>query len=547
MNEKDSKEAVKPMMSKKTKRQLIIGILLILSVIVMAGYTLFFKKAQPKEIIIYNENKAMRGNLEANVTESGSLEFGITTQVYDLDVSTENEEDEEDEEENHYLKVEEVYVALGQNIKTGDKIYKFTENSINDVRKNLTYAKTEAQIAMDEAQSEYEVGVKTASLTQNETNLDTALAQLTYDNTIAQLSTQSAALSLEIEQLLADIYNIQCDLVDDDYLDQKSEIISAYDKAIQKLEDASEQYVTNKVTAFESFKSAKNSYDQFFKSMDESNQSINDKIDEINQKQEEIEYNNKIMEKELLSAKQELELSNINGEIAGTVYQSSLTSYESNLSKAEKELEEITGKLDAFETFIGDGTVYAEGTGVITEVGFEKDDYLVNTGNLISFAKAEDMTISVDVSQEDVVTIKVGDKVNIGFTAYEGEEYSGIVKSITTTATSRNSDIISYPVVISVQGDTSKLFSGMTADVTFKTDSREDVVYILRKALVTENGKKCVYVKDGDEYILKQVKTGFTDSEYIEITEGLSDGDTYYISTISIAGEKGGSEDDSEE
>ena len=94
----------------------------------------------------------------------------------------------------------------------------------------------------------------------------------------------------------------------------------------------------------------------------------------------EIAYNQQLLEKELLAAQQDLRTSTVSGEIADVKYQSSLTSYENALSKAQRELEEATKKLDAFEEFVGDGTVCVEGSGIVTEIGYEVGDYLPNTG-----------------------------------------------------------------------------------------------------------------------------------------------------------------------
>ncbi len=194
---------------------------------------------------------------------------------------------------------------------------------------------------------------------------------------------------------------------------------------------------------------------------------------------------------------------------------------------------------------MGDGTVLAAESGIVTEVGYEAGDSLMNAGTLIAFAKADEMTVSVDVSQEDVVAMKVGDTVEISFSAYEGETYQGVIESITTTATSRNSATISYPVVVSIQGDTTLLYSGMTADVTFVTEEAENVCYVLRKAVVSEDGKSQLYIKSGDAYVLTPVTTGIQNSEYIEIKtdnqNGINAGDKYYIRTLV---QNGGADDE---
>lgn len=525
-------EETKRRMARRTKKTLTVLCIAAAVVIAAACGTIYRKLAQNVQQWEYSEQTVQQGTLTNGVTESGTVEFGITSQIYDLDVSTDDDSDEEDDEEDeNYLRVENVYVSVGQRVQEGDKVYRFTQDSIDSVRKALTYERTEAQIALATAQTAYEIGVLEAELSRDETLLDTSLAQTSYDTVIARLSNDLAAKNLEIQQLLKDIYKLQCDLTQEEYLEEKADVSEAYEDALEGVKNAADDYVTNRVDAAQAFQSARESYEQFFSQFDESNQQIQDKIDEVYEIEAEIVYKQQLLEKELLAAQQDLKTSTVSGEIADVKYQSSLTGYENALSKAQRELEEAAQKLDAFDKFVGDGTVCAAGSGIVTEIGYEEGDYLMNTGTLIAFAKADEMTVSVDVSQEDVVMLKVGDTVELRMSAYEGETYRGIIKSITTTATSRNSATISYPVVISIQGDTSGLYSGMTADVTFVTEEAENVSYVLRKAVVEENGKSQLYIKSGESYVLTPVTTGWNNGKYIEVKDGINAGDRYYIRT----------------
>lgn len=523
-------------MNKKRSWKKMFKILLVLlafGVIVGAAvFSVMEKEKEEQVVMVYKENTVQKGSLRNEVTENGSVSFGIVSEEYELDLG-ETEEDDEDEEEEKYLKIEEVYVAVGQRIQEGDPIYRFTEDSVSDVRKNLQYAKTEAQIAVSEAETAYELGVLEAQLTYDESMLEQELAEATYTNKIARMSNEMAAKTLEIEQLLADIYKIQCELTDEDYLDQKDSIQEAYEDAIEAVEDASDKFVTNQVEAAETLRSAKQSYEEFLEKADDSNEQIADKIEQIAEIQEEMAYNEILMEKELILASQELENAKLAGSIADVKQSSSLSSYETALAKAQEELQESTERLESFEAFVGDGTVYAKGTGLVTAVGYEEEASLISAGTLLSYAVSDAMTIQVDVSQEDVTTIKVGDAVSIQFAAYE-ETYEGVIESITTTATSRNSATVSYPVTILILGDTSKIYSGMTADVTFVIEETADVIYVPRKAIVEENGKKYVYIKSGDSYVLSEVTTGFTDGANVEILSGLQENDIYYIASVAV-------------
>lgn len=530
-------------MNKKRSWKKVVKLLLVLlalaAIIGAAVYSVMEKKKEDQVVMVYKENTVQKGSLRNEVTENGSVSFGIVSEEYELDLgdTEEEDDDDEDEEKEKYLKIEEVYVAVGQRIQEGDPIYRFTEDSVFDVRKNLQYAKTEAQIAVAEAQTAYELGVLEAQFTYNESILEQELAEATYTNKIARMSNQIVAKNLEIEQLLADIYKIQCELTDEDYLEQKDAIQETYEDAIEAVEEARDKFVTNQVEASETLRNAKKSYEDFLSKADDSNEQIADKIEQIAKIQQEMAYYEVLMEKELIMASQELETANLAGSIADVKQSSSLSSYETALEKAQEELQECTERLESFDAFVGDGTVYAKGTGLITEVGYEEDASLISAGTLLSYAVNDAMTIQVDVSQEDVTTMKVGDKVSIQFAAYE-ETYEGIIESITTTATSRNSATVSYPVTILILGDTSKIYGGMTADVIFIIDETSEVLYVPRKAIVEENGKRYVYIKSGDSYVLSEVTTGFTDGANVEILSGLQENDIYYIASVAVDEEK---------
>lgn len=91
-------------------------------------YTVWIKPRQNQEVVVYKEETVQRGDLTVGVTESGSLSFGITSQLYDLELQTEEEKEEE-----------------------GDPVLKFSDSSIEAIRKKLRATQTEREIALAEA------------------------------------------------------------------------------------------------------------------------------------------------------------------------------------------------------------------------------------------------------------------------------------------------------------------------------------------------------------------------------------------------------------
>ena len=162
----------------------------------------------------------------------------------------------------------------------------------------------------------------------------------------------------------------------------------------------------------------------------------------------------------------------------------------------------------------------------------------MSAGTMLSYVTEDACSITIDVSEEDISHISVGDTVTIEMNAYPDEEWEGTVSAVTTSADSEYSATVNYPVTIHIEGDTTRIYGGMTADITFVTDSVENVLYVDSSAVVTgEDGSTGVYRKDAEgNMVLRPVTTGFSNGTQTEILEGLSEGDTVYIAGTVGAG-----------
>jgi multidrug efflux pump subunit AcrA (membrane-fusion protein) len=65
----------------------------------------------------------------------------------------------------------------------------------------------------------------------------------------------------------------------------------------------------------------------------------------------------------------------------------------------------------------------------------------------------------------------------------------------------------------------------MTVNATIYLNKRENVLAVPNKAIKREGGKKVVIVLENNKPVQKAVKTGWKDSAYTEILEGLKEGD----------------------
>ena len=159
-----------------------------------------------------------------------------------------------------------------------------------------------------------------------------------------------------------------------------------------------------------------------------------------------------------------------------------------------------------------------------------------------SIAAGDEMTLSVNVDEMDILSIETGQKATVTFDAIENKEYEGEITSIDKNGTTSNGTT-KYPVEITLTKEDS-MMSGMNASVTITISEVSDALLVPATAVTEEGNTSYVYTekdsKTGELSGKTEVQTGDTDGTNIVITSGVSEGDTVYYSMAA-----GGSSDDS--
>lgn len=152
-----------------------------------------------------------------------------------------------------------------------------------------------------------------------------------------------------------------------------------------------------------------------------------------------------------------------------------------------------------------------------------------------SIASNDQATVSINVDELDITSVKTGQTAKITLDAIEGEEFEGTITSVSSEASSGSSSA-KYPVEITFD-KTDDMRIGMTASASISIDEAEDAVLIPVDALQEKGGKTFVYTKkdsDGNLSGEVEVETGLSNGNKVEITSGLESGDTvYYLKTTS--------------
>lgn len=223
---------------------------------------------------------------------------------------------------------------------------------------------------------------------------------------------------------------------------------------------------------------------------------------------------------------------------------------------------------------LGRTTIYAPADGTISMLNVELGERVLGTQQMtgteiLRVANLNNMEVEVDVNENDIVKINVGDSANVEVDAYLKKKFKGLVTSISNSAsTTLTADqVTNFKVKVRILKDSyqdlvvgkpasySPFRPGMTATVDIITKRKENVLAVpissvvvksdtsgVNKMMIDEpvseenkvkpkSDKKleCVFLKVGDKSKIRVIKTGIQDDTNIEVTEGLKKGETVII------------------
>ncbi len=209
-------------------------------------------------------------------------------------------------------------------------------------------------------------------------------------------------------------------------------------------------------------------------------------------------------------------------------------------------------------------TIYSPMAGTISKLSVELGERVVGTAQMagteiVRVANLQNMEVVVDVNENDIVKVSVGDSTKVEVDAYLKREFKGVVTEIANSAESALSadQVTNFKVKVRILPNSYKDLTegkpesyspfrpGMTATVDIITNKKKDVIGVPISSIVIKTDTtssrsvgapknnlasaekfEAVYVKDGEEAKLRVVTTGVQDDTNIEITSGLKEGET---------------------
>jgi len=250
--------------------------------------------------------------------------------------------------------------------------------------------------------------------------------------------------------------------------------------------------------------------------------------------------------------------------------EASLLSAEANLRSAQQgaksaEFNVVSSRasLKEISTSLHRTTILAPTDGIVSKLNVEKGERVVGTiqmtgTEMMRIANFNSMEVQVEVSENDILRVSLGDTAEIEVDAYLEEKFKGVVTEIGSSAATTNvnqemqltSDQVTNFIVkirilpesyLSLPNNAMPFRPGMSASVDINTHTERNAISIPIQAVTTRekdedkdkpSGEKVsleddeidevVFVMDSDTAMMVKVETGIQDNEYIQIISGLT-------------------------
>ncbi len=225
------------------------------------------------------------------------------------------------------------------------------------------------------------------------------------------------------------------------------------------------------------------------------------------------------------------------GQVIGVISESDL---DSQIENARIALENAQLSLQNAQQQLEDYTITSTIDGEVIEKNLDVGDNIggmTTSGTTASYAAViydrSQLTFDMDISEQDISQIQVGQRVEITADALDSQSFTGVVDKININGTTTSGNT-TYPVTVRVDGSPEELYPGMNVSarviveeagsvLTLPVEAveRGDTVLVALPGCLDEDGS----IVDMTATESRQVTLGRNDDNYIEILDGLAEGD----------------------
>lgn len=241
-------------------------------------------------------------------------------------------------------------------------------------------------------------------------------------------------------------------------------------------------------------------------------------------------------------------------ETAHEVAKSTLEAAKQDVIAQQYNVASTAASLKSAKTNLSRTKIYSPMNGIVSMLNVKKGERVVGTATMagtemMRIADLNVMEVNVEVNENDIVKVDLGDTSLIEVDAYLNRKFEGIVTSIanspkTSTNTISTDEVTNFEVKIRISSSSyidlltkknvSPFRPGMSATVDVITGSINNSISVpiqsvtAKKDTLATTGNdfmEYVFVLDGKKVKMVSVKTGIQDNRYIQILSGLNKGE----------------------
>ena len=238
--------------------------------------------------------------------------------------------------------------------------------------------------------------------------------------------------------------------------------------------------------------------------------------------------------------------------------EASIKSAQQSVEAAGYTVKSSEATLKELKTSLRRTSIYAPTNGIISMLSVEKGERVVGTiqmtgTEMMRIANLNIMEVRVDVSENDIPRVSIGDEVDIEVDAYIDRVFKGTVTQIansasnSATAALTSDQVTNFEVRVLINpnsyqdliaaGNRYPFRPGMSSTVEIKTESKKDILAVPIQSVVVREKKDLVRKKKSskkdkkadDEEETEKPKSSEDDDELVEVVFLAMEGDTVKI------------------
>ncbi|WP_010249270.1 efflux RND transporter periplasmic adaptor subunit [Myroides injenensis] len=176
-----------------------------------------------------------------------------------------------------------------------------------------------------------------------------------------------------------------------------------------------------------------------------------------------------------------------------------------------------------------DANIKAPINGIINKKYIEQGAFVGPGAPLFDLVNVSKLKLRVNVDESHVANLAEGDIIKVKASVLPNDSFSGKITFIAPKADAA----LNYPVDLLIENNqNSKLRAGMYGSAYFNSENDQDtpVLIVPRNAFVGSVSSNLIYIIENDVAIAKNVVSGRNFGDFVEILDGLKEGDTVITS-----------------